>query len=320
MSDSVAHMATPAALARIPLKKVPVGSVVSTRPLRDAPLQDAPLRDAPKPSPFIKWVGGKGRLMGQLEPLMPPGVERMRHVEPFVGGGAMFFARQPERAVLSDINPDLVRVYQSIRDDVQGVITALAPLAAAGNEPDTYYAVRERYNAGEGRAKPLRAAMFIYLNKTCFNGLHRVNQRGQFNVPAGRYKNPTILDHAGLRAASRALAGADIRVAGFEELLGTARPGDFVYFDPPYEPVSTTASFTGYARDGFSQEDQTRLRDVFRELHRRGAKLMLSNSDVPFIRELYRDFHISTIEAARAINSNGAGRGKISEVVVRNYA
>ncbi|MCA9533682.1 MAG: DNA adenine methylase [Myxococcales bacterium] len=303
-------MATPAAIARLPLQKVPLGSVVSTRPARDLP----------RPSPFIKWVGGKGRLMAQLEPLLPRGVERMRHVEPFVGGGAMFFARQPERAVLSDINPDLVHVYRSIRDDVQGVIRALGPLAAAGNEPETYYAVRERYNAGEGRNKPLRAALFIYLNKTCFNGLHRVNQRGHFNVPAGRYKNPTILDPSGLLAASVALAHADVRQAGFEELLSSARPGDFVYFDPPYEPVSTTASFTGYARDGFSQDDQTRLRDVFKELHRRGCKLMLSNSDVPFIRELYGDFHISTIEAARAINSNGLRRGKVSEVVVRNYA
>jgi DNA adenine methylase len=210
-------------------------------------------------------------------------------------------------------------VYRSIRDDVQGVISALAPLAAAGHEPETYYAMRERYNAGEGRNKPLRAALFIYLNKTCFNGLHRVNQRGKFNVPAGKYKNPTILDQDCLRSASRALAHADVRQAGFEELLDRARPGDFVYFDPPYEPVSTTASFTGYARDGFTQEDQTRLRDVFKELHRRGAKLMLSNSDVPFIRELYADFHISTIEAARAINSNGLRRGKVREVVVRNY-
>ena len=310
MWDSVAHMATPAAIARLPLQKIPMGSVVPARPLRDLP----------RPSPFIKWVGGKGRLMGQLEPLLPPGVARMRHVEPFVGGGAMFFARQPQRAALSDINPDLVHVYRSIRDDVEGVIRSLAPLAAAGHAPDTYYRVRERYNAGEGHKQPLRAAMFIYLNKTCFNGLHRVNQRGEFNVPAGKYKNPTILDASGLRSASAALAHADVRQAGFEELLDRARPGDFVYFDPPYEPVSTTASFTSYARDGFTQADQTRLRDVFKELHRRGAKLMLSNSDVPFIRELYADFHISTIEAPRAINSNGLRRGKVSEVVVRNYA
>lgn len=309
MSDSVAQMATPAAIARLPLQKLPLGSVVPARPLRELP----------RPSPFIKWVGGKARLMAQLEPLLPPGVDRMRHVEPFVGGGAMFFARQPQRAVLSDINPDLVHVYRCIRDDVQGVIDALTPLAAAGNEPETYYAVRDRYNRGEGRNQPLRAALFIYLNKTCFNGLHRVNRRGHFNVPAGRYKNPTILDAACLHSASRALAHADIQRAGFEELLDRARPGDFVYFDPPYEPVSTTASFTGYARDGFSQEDQTRLRDVYKELHRRGAKLMLSNSDVPFIRELYADFHISTISAARAINSNGLRRGKVNEVVVRNY-
>ncbi len=306
-------MATSAAIARLPLQQLPVrkaaGSVVPARPLREGP----------RPSPFVKWVGGKGRLMAQLTPLLPAGVERMRHVEPFVGGGAVFFARQPERAVLCDINPDLVHVYRSIRDDVESVIRALQPLAAAGHAQETYYGVRERYNSGEGRGKALRAAMFIYLNKTCFNGLHRVNRRGQFNVPAGRYKNPTILDGAGLRAASRALQHADIRCAGFEELLDAARPGDFVYFDPPYAPVSDTASFTSYARDGFGAEDQTRLRDVFRELDRRGAKLMLSNSDVPFIRELYEGFNISTIQAARAINSNALRRGKVSEVVVRNY-
>lgn len=267
----------------------------------------------------MKWVGGKGRILAQLRPLLPPGVERMRHVEPFVGGGAMFFDRRPERALLCDVNEALVATYVAVRDEVDEVIAALARLAAAHTGTDAYYGVRERYNARRARDAAERAAMFVYLNKTCFNGLHRVNRRGEFNVPAGRYKNPRILDEDGLRAASEALAGADIRRASFEALLEHAKPGDFVYFDPPYEPVSQTASFTSYAQDGFSRDDQARLRDVYRALDRRGCRLMLSNSDVPFIRELYREFRIDTVAAPRAVNCDGRGRGRVSEVVVRNY-
>lgn len=271
-----------------------------------------------EPGPIVKWVGGKGRLLGQLVPLLPAGVELMRHVEPFIGGGAVFFARRPDRALLSDVNPELVHTYQAVRDDVDGVIGALAR-HAAHHDTEHFYAVRERYNARLDRSPVERAAMFIYLNKTCFNGLHRVNRRGEFNVPAGRYKSPRILDEPGLRASSRALAGADIRCDGFEALLENARPGDFVYLDPPYEPVSETASFTAYAQDGFSRADQTRLRDVCRELDRRGCKLMLSNSDVPFIRELYKAFRIDTVMAPRAVSCDGANRRAVSEVVVRNY-
>ncbi|MGE0785995.1 MAG: DNA adenine methylase [Sandaracinaceae bacterium] len=275
-----------------------------------------PLRE---PSPFVKWVGGKGKLLAQLLPLLPPGAEHMRHVEPFAGGGAMFFARRPQRALLCDVNPALVDTYVMVRDRVEDVIDALRPLARRHDKPH-YYSVRERYNRTRtaGRS-PERAAQFIYLNKTCFNGLHRVNRRGEFNVPAGAYKNPRILDEDGLRAASFGLSGASIENAPFEAALAEARPGDFVYFDPPYEPVSPTASFTSYAMDGFSQADQTRLRDVFDELTRRGCRCMLSNSDVPFIRELYRRHRVDTVSAPRAVSCNGEGRGNVSEVVVRNY-
>lgn len=274
-----------------------------------------------EPAPFVKWVGGKGRLLGQLLPLLPPGVERMRHVEPFMGGGAMFFARQPERALLCDINPELVSTYEMVRDRVDDVIAELRRHAArhkAAGDAEYYYAIRERYNRGGGR-RAARAAMFIYLNKTCFNGLHRVNRKGEFNVPAGRYVNPRILDEEGLRAASAVLQNAEIRHAGFEELLATARPGDFIYFDPPYEPVSRTANFTNYAQDGFTQDDQRRLRDVFDELTRRGCRCMLSNSDVPFIRELYKHHRIDTVAAPRAVSCDKNKRGLVSEVVVRNY-
>ncbi len=276
--------------------------------------QQAPTR---APAPIVKWVGGKGRILGQLEPLLPAGVEMMRHVEPFFGGGALFFRRQPRRALVSDINPELVNVYEWVRDAPSALVPHLQALAKGHNQ-ESYYEVRTRYNQ-PGMKSAERAATFIYLNKTCFNGLHRVNRRGEFNVPAGRYKNPKILDPEGLLAASAALSQAEIREQGFEGLLESARPGDFVYFDPPYAPVSDTANFTGYAKNGFGTDMQVKLRDVFRVLDRRGCKLMLSNSDVPLIRELYRGFTIDTVAAPRAINCNAKRRGKVSEVVVRNY-
>jgi len=306
-------MSTSTAIARIDLVKRP-----SRPPAALTARQAAELREEREPKPFLKWVGGKGRLLSQLTPLLPPGVARMRHVEPFVGGGAFFFARSPARALLSDVNPDLIGTYQAIRDDVEGVIVNLEILAQ-GHSKEAYYGVRSDYNASLGDTSTERAAQFIYLNKTCFNGLHRVNKRGEFNVPVGTYVKPRILDEGALHAAHRALAGVEIRCAGFEALVQDARPGDFVYFDPTYEPVSETARFTAYAQGGFDQDAQRKLRDVYRELDRRGARLMLSNSDVPFIRELYSDFHIDTVAAPRAINCDGRGRGKVAEVVVRNY-
>ncbi|MEM1414622.1 MAG: DNA adenine methylase [Myxococcota bacterium] len=277
------------------------------------------------PRPFVKWAGGKGRLLPQLVPLLPPGVHLMRHVEPFVGGGAFFFAQKPERALLADVNPALIRTYAAIRDEVEAVVAALDVLATEHRAGDTehakacFYRNRERYNAPASRSDAEHAALFVYLNKTCFNGLHRVNRRGAFNVPFGRYANPKIVNPDALRAASVALARAELSTQPFEALVATARPGDFVYFDPPYEPVSETARFTAYARNGFDRDDQTRLRDVFAELDRRGCKLMLSNSDVPFVRDLYERWRIDTVAAARAINCDARGRGKVREVVVRNY-
>jgi DNA adenine methylase len=242
----------------------------------------------------------------------------MRHVEPFIGGGALFFAQRPRRALLCDINASLVATYAAVRDDVEQVIDDLGRLAN-GHDKSTYYAVRERYNHARKLPACERAAMFIYLNKTCFNGLHRVNQRGEFNVPAGSYVRPRILDTEALRAASAQLQGAELRCASFETLLGTAKPGDFVYFDPPYEPVSLSANFTSYAQQGFGRADQLRLRDVFAALDRRGCRLMLSNSDVPFIRDLYRGFRVDVVSAPRAINCDPTKRGSVNEVVVRNY-
>jgi DNA adenine methylase len=242
----------------------------------------------------------------------------MRHIEPFVGGGALFFWRQPARALLCDINGALIDTYQAVREDVETVIRRLSELAR-GHNTDRYYEVRDRYNADKRLSRATRAATFLYLNKTCFNGLHRVNRSGHFNVPVGRYENPRIVDPDKLRAASRLLAAVDLRCERFESLLGLAKPGDFVYFDPPYEPVSRTANFTSYDSEGFSRQDQVRLRDVFSELDRRGCKLMLSNSDVPVIRELYSKYRIDQVAALRAISCDARNRGRVSEVVVRNY-
>jgi len=242
----------------------------------------------------------------------------MRHVEPFVGGGALFFARRPERALLADVNPRLCATYEAVRDEVETVIGHLGELSK-GHGTERYYHVRHRYNHATRLSNAERAAMFVYLNKTCFNGLHRVNRRGEFNVPAGRYQNPRILDEALLRAASRQLHAAELHCESFEVLLKRAKPGDFVYFDPPYEPVSSTANFTAYSQQGFGREEQTKLRDVYAELDRRRCKLMLSNSDVPFIRDLYKKFRVDLVAAPRAINCDATRRGLVSEVVVRNY-
>ncbi|MBN1652901.1 MAG: DNA adenine methylase [Deltaproteobacteria bacterium] len=270
------------------------------------------------PAPIVKWVGGKTGLLGQLVPLLPRGVELMRHVEPFMGGGALFFRLQPKRALLCDVNRSLIDTYETVRDDVETVIALLEKLARR-HSAENYYAVRTRYNGSTRCSRAERTAMFIYLNKTCFNGLHRVNRKGEFNVPAGRYDKPRIFDSDALRAASRQLAAAELRSESFENLLSSAKPGDFVYFDPPYEPLSDTANFTSYTQSGFSREDQIRLRDVFVALDRRKCKLMLSNSDVPLIRALYQRFRIDRVAALRAINCDGRNRGRISELVVRNY-
>jgi DNA adenine methylase len=269
------------------------------------------------PAPILKWVGGKSRLLPQLTPLLPAGVERIRHVEPFLGRGAMFFARRPRSALLSDSNPQLCATYRAVRDQLGQVIGELRALAQR-HSVEHYYAIRDRYNARADSAAEL-AAMFVYLNKTCFNGLQCMNRRGEFNVAAGRYETPRIVDEALLYAASCELQSVELVCADFEMLVDRAQSGDFVYLDPPYEPVSATANFTAYSQARFDRDDQVRLRSVFEALNRRGCKLMLNNSDVPFVRELYAQFRADRVKARRAINCDVSRRGAVSEVVVRNY-
>jgi DNA adenine methylase len=237
-----------------------------------------------------------------------------RYFEPFAGGAAMFFSLRPKRAVLADVNAELVDCYVAARDDVDRVIAALRHYRY---EADQYYRTR----AIDPLTLPLpeRAARTIYLNRTGYNGLYRVNRSGKFNVPMGRYTNPLLCDATNLRACSEALQGVDVRLADFEALAARAKAGDFVYFDPPYVPVSDTADFTSYVPGGFGAAQQRRLATLFADLAKRGVHAMLSNSDTPEVRALYRGFPIARVLAARHINSRGSRRGKVGEVVVTTY-
>jgi DNA adenine methylase len=265
-----------------------------------------------EPRPFLKWAGGKAQLLEQFERLLPK--FRGQYHEPFLGGGAMFFALRPKKAHLTDVNQELISCYQAVRDRVDEVMLALE---SHRYDREYFYSVREIDPASLSPAE--RAARTIFLNKTAFNGLYRVNNRGRFNVPFGRHKNPLICDRENLLACSAALRGASIETSHFSGVLERARRGDFVYFDPPYVPLSDTAYFTAYAPGGFGWEQQQRLAAVFRELGQRGVKAMLSNSDVPQLRELYAAFRIEKVLATRRINSNVDGRGKLAEIVVLNY-
>ena len=280
------------------------------------PLEPGTWNPAPSARPVLKWVGGKGRLLPELLARLPQTLGAYH--EPFVGGGALFFALAGTgrlgQVYLSDANAALIDVYLALRDDVDRVIAALR---GHRYDRDHYYRVRAQRPAE--LSLPERAARVIFLNKTCYNGLYRENRAGQFNVPFGRYVNPTICDEPNLRAASAILQQVDIARRRFDTVLDYANEGDFVYFDPPYVPLSPTANFTTYDRAGFGPDDQTQLRDVFAELARRGVWAMLSNSDTPFVRELYAGFRVEQLFAARAVNSRANGRGKVAEVLVINY-
>jgi DNA adenine methylase len=263
--------------------------------------------------PFVKWAGGKTSLLPELLRRVPPRFGA--YFEPFLGGGALFFALRPARAVLGDINEDLISAYLEVRDDPEGLMRALDRY---DYDREVYYRVRSLSTADLDRQS--RAARFLYLNRTCYNGLYRVNRRGEFNVPMGRYRRPLRLyDPVVLRAASAALATAEILLASFDQSVTAARPGDFVYLDPPYWPIASTASFTRYSAAGFTETDQKWLKALVDRLTERGVRVLLSNSDTPFTRWLYADYHIETVRAPRAINSAPEGRGAVSELLVSNF-
>jgi len=275
-----------------------------------------------KPKPFVKWVGGKRQLLKQFRDLglYPPedfDPITNTYFEPFVGGGAVFFDLLPETAYLSDLNNELVVTYNVIKNDVENLIKSLKK-----HKLDKEYFLKIRAQNPEKLSDLNTASRFIYLNRTCFNGMYRVNSKGGFNVPFGKYTNPLICDKNNLRKASKALKNVEIKKQDYKEVLKRARKGDFVYFDPPYYPVSKTASFTSYTCEGFFDKEQIELRDAFVVLHKRGCFVMLSNSDTLFINKIYSEpkgLHITKVQAGRAINSDASKRGKITEVLITNY-
>ena len=266
--------------------------------------------------PIVKWVGGKRQLMFELLKNMPENYNR--YFEPFIGGGALFFELHPDNAYISDMNEELINLYQVVRNDVDELI---ADLQKHDVSKEYFMKIRniDRTEEYQNWSDVQKASRFIYLNRTCFNGMYRVNSRGEFNVPFGHYKNPRILDENNLINCSNLLLKTEIKHADFSEILKEVNKGDFVYFDPPYVPLNETSSFTSYTKDGFDLDMQLSLREVCDELDSMGVKFLLSNSDTQFVNELYENYNIRKVFASRQINANADGRGKITEVLVRNY-
>ena len=269
---------------------------------------------------FVKWAGGKTQLLSQFEPLIPDDFNS--YVEPFIGSGAMFFFMKKnfelDNIIISDNNEELINVYKTVQNNLDELFVLLQE-HKINHSKEYYYEIRSTLVE---ELSPLeRAARFLYLNKTCFNGLYRVNSKGLFNVPIGSYKNPNIVNEKNLREANELLDGVTIKLQDFENSLEYVKSGDFVYFDPPYYPLSKTANFTSYTKNVFLDEEQNKLADVYHEMDQLDCKLMLSNSDTPFIHNLYsgNGYRVEKVQARRMINSNASKRGAIDEVLVMNY-
>lgn len=297
--------------------------------------------------PFLKWAGGKRQLLDELDTRLPPGVREGKiktYIEPFIGGGAVYFHANNiytfDACHIYDINEELMLAYTVIKNDIEDLITTLRgveieylSLDSEGRK-ECFYRIRSRYNEAKHSIRwdtyskdwILRAADLIFLNRTCFNGLFRVNSKGEFNVPFGRYKNPTILHEEVLRSDSLILENTTIHQGDFSDCARWVDEETFVYFDPPYRPLNQTSSFTSYSKDGFGDDDQRRLAEAFRRLDSRGAKLMLSNSDPKnedpndhFFDDLYAGYSIDRVPARRMINRDGDRRGEIYELIITNY-
>ena len=260
--------------------------------------------------PFLKWVGGKRQLLGAILPLVPRRFGTYH--EPFVGGGALYFHLAPARAVLSDGNERLIRAYRGVRNHAGELIELLS-----GYPHEREFFEEMRTRAIDVRSDVEVAAWMIYLNRTAYNGLYRVNSKNVFNAPFGDYAKPRICNPNVIRECARVLAAADLRCEDFAAVGDRAKKGDFVYFDPPYVPLSASSSFTSYTRGGFGEEQQTALRDLALALKRRGVHVVLSNSGAPFVRKLYaKGFSMSEVQAARSVNATASGRGKITELLI----
>lgn len=270
--------------------------------------------------PPLKWVGGKRQLLSEINKYIPKEIDT--YFEPFLGGGAVFFDLEPDKAEINDYNSELINVYKTIKDDVEKLIEYLR-VHEENNSKEYYYTVRawDREEGYSERSNVEKASRIIFMNKTGFNGMYRVNSKNQCNVPYGKYKNPAIVNEDVLRSVSAFLNDIDVTILNgdFVEAVSNAKAGDFVYLDPPYVPLNETSAFTSYTNNGFNKEDQIRLRELCDDLDSRGVKFLLSNSNVPFIQEQYENYTIEIVGATRAINSKASGRGKVEEVLIRNY-
>ena len=277
-------------------------------------------RKNPLVSPILKWVGGKRQLLDSIEPLIP---KCSTFYEPFIGGGAVLFSRQPDKAVINDLNPELINVYLTIKNEPKALIEKLKEHRDNSSE-EYFYSIRaldRDKEVFENMMNVERAARIIYLNKTCYNGLFRVNSSGEFNSPWGRYKNPNITNETTINALHTYFNKANITIkcGDYREALKGIRKGAFIYFDPPYMPISSSASFTGYTAGGFGEQEQIALKEQCDALNEKGIKFLVSNSSCPFIEELYKDYIVEHVNAKRAINANPQKRGEIKEVLIRNY-
>ena len=273
--------------------------------------------------PFLKWVGGKARVIAQLEQLFPESFNN--YFEPVVGGGAVYFDTNAKTATINDINKSLIGSYINVRDNVDLLINKLNSLQKQyykldeDQQKEMFYRIRNEYNNAKNYSSVKKSSLLIFLNKTCFNGMYRENKSGGFNVPFGKHRKPTICDETNLRAVSEQLKNTIILSGSYKKAVENAKAGDFIYFDPPYHPLNSTSSFTSYSQDDFIEKDQVELKELIDDLTARGCKVMMSNSYSKFIINLYKDYKQYKIAVGRSINSNGAKRGKIAEIVVTNY-
>lgn len=270
-------------------------------------------------APFLKWVGGKRQLIPSIIEHFPKNISDYKYIEPFIGGGAVLFNLQPKHAIINDFNEELINVYEVIKNNLDELI---ADLKKHKNEAGYFYRIRSLDRTEKFKKMPpvKRASRVIYLNKTCFNGLYRVNSAGEFNTPFGRYKNPNIVNELTLKAVNKYLNTNNIIIQSgdYSKILKEADKKSFVYLDPPYHPISESSNFTGYVQGGWDKEDQVGLKKACDELNQKGVKFLLSNSSAEFIKELYKDYKITIVKANRAINSNGADRGEVDELIIKN--
>lgn len=270
--------------------------------------------------PFLKWVGGKRQLVPEIKKLLPEGIRSRLYVEPFVGAGALLFELQPKRAIINDFNKELINVYEVIRDHPEKLISALKEHK---NTPEYFYKIRaiDRQPLFNNMTEIEKASRTIYLNKTCYNGLYRVNNAGEFNSPFGRYKNPNIVNAPVIKAVSRFLNDNDITIkhGDYEAILRDLPEKSFVYLDPPYHPISESSNFTGYIQGGWNEKEQIRLRNVCNSLNERGIQFLLSNSASSLIEELYSEYNMKKVRATRSVNSISSKRGQVDEYLICNY-